>query len=558
MTAPLNALTLALAQLNPIVGDLAYNADLIRKTRTQAAAQGADLVIAGELFLSGYPPEDLVLKPAFIHDVRTTLEARARETADGGPAVILGAPWREGEYLYNGAFLLDQGTIQAKRFKHELPNYGVFDEKRVFTPGPLPGPIAFRGLRLGLMICEDMWFPDVTECLAETGAELLIVTNGSPFELAKGDQRLNPAVARVVESGLPLIYVNQIGGQDELIFDGASFALQADGALAAQLPAFEEDLAILNLSRTDQGWTILPGPKASLGSDEEQIYRAMILGLKDYVTKNRFPGVILGLSGGIDSAITAAVAVDALGADRVRGVMLPSRYTSQDSLEDAAEVARLLGIRLDNLDVEPVVHAFDQMLRPLYEGRPADLTEENIQSRVRGLALMALSNKLGPMLMTTGNKSEVSVGYATLYGDMCGGYSVLKDVYKMQVFALCRWRNQYRPQNALGPQGAVMPERVITKPPTAELRANQKDQDSLPPYDVLDEILDCLVEKELSIDEVIARGHAAETVRRVQHLLYSAEFKRRQAAPGVKITAKIFGRERRYPIVNRYRDQGRS
>ncbi len=518
---------------------------------------GADLVVLSELFLSGYPPEDLVLKPAFIDDARMILDDLATETADGGPGVILGAPWREGDHLHNGAFLLDQGRIQAKRFKYELPNYGVFDEKRVFAPGPMPGPITFRGVRLGLMICEDMWFPDVTECLAETGAEILIVPNGSPFEMDKVDQRLNPAVARVIESGLPLVYVNQIGGQDELIFDGASFALQADGALAAQLPAFEENLALIQLDHGEQGWRVTQGPMARVDTDLAQIYRAMVLGLQDYVGKNRFPGVILGLSGGIDSAITAAVAVDALGPDRVRAVMLPSRYTSQDSLDDAAEVARLLGIRLDSVDVEPAVQAFADMLTPLYDGRPPDLTEENIQSRVRGLALMALSNKLGPMLMTTGNKSEVSVGYATLYGDMCGGYSVLKDVYKMQVFALSRWRNENKPAHALGPDGPVMPDRVITKPPTAELRFDQKDEDSLPPYPVLDDILDCLIEREMSIEDVIAKGHPAEVVRRVQHLLYAAEFKRRQAAPGVKITPKIFGRERRYPIVNRYRDTGR-
>jgi NAD+ synthase len=554
MTETLDRLTLALAQLNPTVGDLTGNAARLRQARAQAAEAGADLLLGTELFLSGYPPEDLVLKPAFIADVRTLLEELAAETADGGPAMIIGAPWEEAGKLYNAAFLLDQGRIQAKRFKHELPNYGVFDEKRVFVPGPLPGPVIFRGIRLGVMICEDMWLPDVTECLAETGAEMLLVPNGSPFEARKVDQRMNPAVARVIESGLPLVYVNQVGGQDELVFDGASFALQSDGALAVQMKSFEEDVSIISLTRTDKGWRINSGPMEVPGSEDEQIYRAMMLGLKDYIGKNGFPGVIFGLSGGIDSAITAAVAVDALGADRVRAVMLPSRYTSQDSLDDAAEVARLLNIRLDQVDVEPAVLAFQSMLAPLYEGRPPGLTEENIQSRVRGLALMALSNKLGPMLMTTGNKSEVSVGYATLYGDMCGGFSVLKDVYKTDVFALSRWRNSHLPHGALGPDGPVMPERVITKPPTAELRDNQKDEDSLPPYDVLDDILDCLVEKDMAVAEIIARGHAPETVRRVQHLLYSAEFKRRQAAPGVKTTRKIFGRERRYPIINRYRD----
>jgi len=548
-------LDIALAQFNPVVGDIAGNLRRIRDSRAAAAKLGADLVVYGELAICGYPPEDLVLKPKLQQACVDAAMRLAAETGDGGPALLLGTPWLDAGRLYNAVLLLDQGKIGAVRLKHELPNYGVFDEKRVFVPGPLPGPVAFRGVRLGVMICEDMWFPEVTECLQETGAEILVVPNGSPYELDKPDERLNLAVARVTESGLPLIYLNLVGGQDELVFDGGSFVLNQDCSLAVQLPEYRETLVLTRWQRGAAGWHCEPGERVAPTTRLEGIWLAMMTGLRDYVGKNRFPGVVLGLSGGVDSALTAAVAADALGPDRVWCVMLPYRYTSTESLEDAAECARLLGIRLDTLPVGPAVDAFYGSLAETFNGRAPDTTEENIQSRVRGVTLMALSNKFGHMVLTTGNKSEISVGYATLYGDMCGGFNVLKDVYKTTVFELARWRNQHHPDGALGPAGRVMPERVITKPPSAELRPGQKDEDSLPPYAQLDQILECLIEHELGVDEITGKGHPRELVQRIENMLYIAEYKRRQAAPGVKITRKNFGRDRRYPITNGFRDR---
>ncbi len=555
-------LTIALAQVNPTVGDLDGNLALLRRVRAEAARAGAELVVFPELATVGYPPEDLVLKPALTEHARRVVAALAADTADGGPAVVVGTPWRDRDRLLNVAVLLAGGRPEAWRAKHALPNYGVFDEKRVFEAGPVPGPVPFRRrdgslVRLGLMVCEDMWVEDVAEGLGESGAELLLVVNGSPFERDKPDQRLQLAVARVTETGLPLLYVNQVGGQDELVFDGASFALDARRNLVAQARAFAPDLLLTRWRAAGEGW--VPAEKGRIERPPERleaVWRAMMLGLHDYVLKNRFPGVVLGLSGGIDSALSAAVAVDALGAERVRGLMLPSRYTSTQSLEDAAEVARRLGIRLDTIGIEPAVAAFEAMLAPLFAGLPPDTTEENIQSRIRGLLLMAVSNKLGPMVLTTGNKSEMSVGYATLYGDMCGGYSVLKDVYKTMVFELARFRNAGRPDGALGPEAAPIPERVITRPPSAELRADQKDEDSLPPYALLDRILEGLVEEDLSPRELVGRGLPAEDVRRVSNLLDLAEYKRRQAPPGVKVTRKAFGRDRRYPITNAFRRIG--
>ena len=547
------SLKIAFAQLNPIVGDVPGNLAKARKARADAAAQGADIILFSELFLVGYPPEDLVLKPALQADARAATEALAKETTSG-PAVLIGTPWLDNDKLYNAFAYLDGGAVKALRYKVDLPNYGVFDEKRVFTPGPLPGPIDIRGVRIGVPICEDIWKSDVVECIAETGGEFLLVPNGSPFEAAKEEVRLNIAVSRVVESGLALAYLNQIGGQDELVFDGASFVINPDRSLAMQMPAWEEALTLTNWRRDGARWICDPGPKVDIATGLEAVYRAMMLGLGDYVRKNRFPGVVLGLSGGIDSALTAAVAADALGPQNVRCVMMPSRYTSKDSLDDAAECAKLLGTNLDNVPIEEAVKAFGAMTGPLFTGRTPDTTEENIQSRIRGVTLMAISNKFGPMVVTTGNKSEMSVGYATLYGDMCGGYNVLKDIYKMQVFALSKWRNQHKPKGAKGPEGRVMPERVITKPPTAELRANQKDEDSLPPYPKLDDILECLVENEMPVEDIMKRGHDLATIKRVEHLLSIAEYKRRQAPPGVKITRKNFGRDRRYPITNAFRD----
>ena len=553
-------LAIAIAQINPTVGDLKANVARIRAARAQAASQGADIVVFPELCVAGYQPEDLVLKPAFLDACRTAVDELACDTADGGPAMIVGAPRVEGERPFNAALLLDGGRVAAQRYKQDLPNYGVFDDKRVFAAGKPQGPVVFRGVRLGVMICEDMWSPDVAETLAESGAEILIVPNGSPFEADKLDQRIQLAVARVVETNLPLIYVNQVGGQDEIVYDGGSFVIGADRTLRHQSASFREDVATLRFARGgDDGGLAMEGGEGRIAAPLEPlaaIYAALVLGLGDYVRKNRFPGVILGLSGGIDSALTAAIAVDALGADRVRAVMMPSPYTSRESLEDAAEVARLLGIRCDTISIEPAMRAFSAMLAPAFAGAAADITEENIQSRARGLTLMAISNKFGHMVVSTGNKSEMSVGYATLYGDMCGGYAVLKDVYKTAVFALCRLRNGARVDGWLGPAGPVMPERVITKPPTAELKPDQTDEASLGPYSQLDDILDCLVEKEMGIAAIVARGHDEAYVRRVWRMLDLAEYKRRQAAPGVKISRRAFGRDRRYPITNGFRAGG--
>ena len=546
-------LAIALAQLNASVGGLAANCDAILAAR--ARVPEADLLVTPELSVVGYPPEDLVLKPALVTAALARVEALAAVTADGGPALLVGAPLAENGRLHNAMFLLDGGKIAGITRKHDLPNYGTFDEKRVFAAGPLPGPLAFRGARLGVPICEDMWAPDVIECLMETGADLLIVPNGSPFEVGKDDRRLSLAVARVTESGLPLVYVNRVGGQDELVFDGASFVLNADRSLAVQMPDWEEGVVTTQWTRSllASSWTCEQGPRAQLDEDPADIYHAMLLALRDYVNRNGFSGVVLGLSGGIDSALSAAVAVDALGAERVWCVMMPSPYTSSDSLEDAAECARLLGCRLDTIGIAPAMAAMGAMLAPVFAGKAADTTEENIQSRLRGLTLMALSNKFGPMLLTTGNKSEMSVGYATIYGDMAGGYSVLKDVYKTTVFKLCEWRNYHHPRLSIGPKGPVMPQRVIDKPPSAELRDNQKDQDSLPPYDLLDRILLGLVENERSAADLVAQGIDAGVVARIERLLNIAEYKRRQAPPGVKIGARNFGRDRRYPITNTFR-----
>ncbi len=553
-------LSIALAQMNPTVGDLEGNADLIRRLRAEAAAEGADLLVGTELCISGYPPEDLVLKSAFVAACMASVEALAKETADGGPGLLVGTPWRDeadGARIYNAALLLDGGRVQSWRAKYDLPNYSVFDEKRIFAAGPLPGPVNFRGVRLGLPVCEDMWNAEVAECLAESGAEILIVINGSPYEMDKGDLRVQLAVQRVTETGLPLVYVNQVGGQDELVFDGGSFALNPDCGLAVQMPTFEQALAVTRWRRgADDRWTCEDGPREAPADGLEAVYRALVLGLRDYVGKNRFPGVVLGLSGGIDSALSAAVAVDALGAERVHCVMMPSPYTSQESLDDAAECAALLGTRLDEVGIEPAMRAFDAMLAPLFDGAAPDVTEENIQARARGLTLMAISNKLGHMVLSTGNKSEMSVGYATLYGDMCGGYNVLKDVYKTTVYGLARWRNQALPGGARGPAGRVIPERILTKAPSAELKPDQTDQDSLPPYDELDDILEGLIEHNRGAEEIVARGHDPATVARVWRMLETAEYKRRQAAPGVKITGRAFGRDRRDPITNTFKGPG--
>jgi NAD+ synthase len=560
--APSDRLAIAVAQLNPTVGDVAGNAAKALRARSEAAAQGADLVVFPELFLAGYPPEDLVLKPAFQAACRVAIEALARETADGGPALLVGTPWVDGGKLYNAVALVDGGAIAALRYKVNLPNYGVFDEKRVFASGPVPGPVNFRGVRLGIPVCEDIWteespaYENVVECLTETGAEMLIVPNGSPYWRNKSDVRLNIAVARVTEQNLPMVYVNQVGGQDELVFDGVSFGLNADRSLAFHLGAFVECVVTTQWVRAGGTWRCEGGPMVENAEADRGDYSACVLGLRDYVNKNGFPGVVLGLSGGIDSALCAAIAVDALGADRVRCLMLPYRFTAQESLHDAAACAKALGVRYEVLPIATAVEGIEAALKPAFAALPRDVTEENLQARTRGTLLMAVSNKFNLMVVTTGNKSEMSVGYATLYGDMNGGFNPVKDIYKTEVFRLARLRNEWKPHDAFGPAGLVIPENIIVRPPSAELREDQKDEDSLPPYAVLDAILERLVEREEPVSAIVGAGFDRETVARIERLLHIAEYKRRQAAPGVKVTLKSFGRDRRYPITNRFRDPG--
>ncbi|MDI6025996.1 NAD+ synthase [Corticibacterium sp. UT-5YL-CI-8] len=561
-------LRIAVAQLNPTVGDIAGNLAKARDARTDAARQGADLILFTELFLAGYPPEDLVLKPAFLKACEDAADSIAADTADGGPGVIIGVPLKRKSGIHNAVIVADGGKIIAERYKIDLPNYGEFDEKRVFQPGPdMPGPVNYRGVRLGIPICEDIWGElGVCETLSESGAEILLVPNGSPYYRGKVDIRHQVAIRQVIETGLPMLYANMLGGQDELVFDGASFAISANKTLAFQMSQFEETVALTTWKRRRaaegaqidelDGWDCTDGPMSRIPEKEEADYRACLLGLRDYVNKNGFKNVVLGLSGGIDSAICAALAVDALGEERLRAVMMPYRYTSKDSFKDAEDCAKALGCRYDIVPIFEPVDGFMKALEPLFEGTEQGITEENLQSRARGTILMAISNKFGSMVVTTGNKSEMSVGYATLYGDMNGGFNPIKDLYKMQVYALSRWRNANVPAGALGPSGIVIPTNIIDKAPSAELRENQTDQDSLPPYPVLDDILECLVEGEMGTEEIVARGHDEATVHRIEHLLYIAEYKRRQAAPGVKITRKNFGRDRRYPITNRFRDRG--
>ena len=549
-------LRIALAQLNQSVGDLAANAAAMLAAREKVS--DADLIVFPELQLIGYPPEDLIMKPALVQRAAVELQKLAEVTADSGPAMLVGSVFVRDGALHNGVALLEGGRIAATRFKYELPNYGTFDEKRYFMPGPLPEPVLFKGAMLGLPICEDIWHPDVCRHLAELGAEIFICVNGSPYEIDKDVLRIDGvAKRRAIDTGIPLAYLNRVGGQDEIVFDGASFVVGPEGALWVQMPDWEESIVTTVWTQTARGsgsrWRCEPGEVHDLAEHPEDIYCAMVMALRDYVNKNRFPGVVLGLSGGIDSAICAAIAVDALGADRVWCVMMPSEYTSQESLDDAEGCARMLGVKLDTVSIVPAVGAFGQMLAPAFTGKLPDLTEENIQSRIRGVTLMALSNKFGPMLVTTGNKSEMSVGYATIYGDMNGGYNPLKDAYKTTVFAVSTWRNAHRPKIGLGPDGPVMPERIITKPPSAELRPDQKDSDSLPPYDVLDAVLLGLVEQEKSVDQIVAEGFDRATVVRIERLLHLAEYKRRQAPPGVKLGARNYGRDRRYPITHGFR-----
>ncbi len=547
-----DTLSITLAQLNQSVGDIGGNAAQMLTVRAEAGK--VDLVAFPEMHLIGYPAEDLVLKPSLIQRAQAELERLAEATNDGGPGMLVGSVFVRDGALHNGVAMLDGGRITAVRFKHELPNYGTFDEKRLFTPGPLPEPVLFRGTMLGLPICEDIWHPDVCRHLAEFGAGMFVCINGSPYEIEKDVLRMEGvAKRRAADTGLPLAYLNRVGGQDELVFDGSSFVVNGDGRLALQMGDWAEQITRTNWTRTARGWHCDRGDMAELTDHPEDIYCAMVLSLRDYVNKNGFPGVVLGMSGGIDSAICAAIAVDALGPDRVWCVMLPSRYTSRASLDDAEACAKALGCRYSTIPISPAVAGFEDMLAAEFAGTAPDLTEENLQSRIRGVTLMALSNKFGPMLLTTGNKSEMSVGYATIYGDMAGGYNPLKDAYKMTVFAVSEWRNRRKPKIGLGPEGEVIPRNIIDKPPSAELRPDQKDEDSLPPYPVLDKILLSLVEHEESVEQLVADGFDRDTVVRIERLLHLAEYKRRQAPPGVKLGSRNFGRDRRYPITHRFR-----
>ncbi|MEL8056260.1 MAG: NAD+ synthase [Pseudomonadota bacterium] len=546
------SLKILVAQLNPVVGDIQGNLQLAREAHAEAKAKGTDLVVLSELFILGYPAEDLVLKPSAVENSMTAISALASETQDA-PAILIGSPWSEDSKLYNSAVLLRDGKIEARYDKRELPNYGVFDEKRIFDAGTEPHITHdFNGVKVGIAICEDIWFDRVPSALHRAGAEMLIAPNASPWRRTIQTER-HTTFSMWAKTGIPYLFVNQVGGQDELVFDGASYAVDHDGTEHQLLGDFVSGTTLVTYDG-DAHCFVAEEPPATLTVDLEAEYRAAVLALGDYVNKNRFPGVVLGMSGGIDSALTAAIAVDALGPERVWCVMLPSKYTSSDSLEDAMACTRALGAKYDTINIAPGVGALDEMLSVQFAGRDADTTEENIQSRLRAVTLMALSNKFGHMVVTTGNKSEMAVGYATLYGDMCGGYNTLKDFYKTEVFELARWRNTIVPKGALGPSGEVIPERIITKPPSAELREDQRDDDSLPPYEVLDDILRGLVDQEADVDELLTKGHDEATVRRIEHLLYIAEYKRRQAPPGVKVGGKNFGRDRRYPITNRFRD----
>lgn len=545
-------LRIASVQLNPTVGDLRGNIAKAQAAYDRAKKQGADILVLPELFIIGYPPEDLVLKPAAVEDCRVLAIEFAAQTRDG-PAVVFSTPWSEDGRLYSAALFMSGGEISDIRYKHHLPNYGVFDEARVFKRGPLPKPIIYKGVKIGLPICEDLWQEGVARNLAREGAEILISPNGSPWRRTALTERQESVGGRVYAAGLPLIYVNQVGGQDELVFDGSSFALQADGSAAQTMKSFVEDFDITVWDKQGKKWVCSDGARHPQLSGFEADWRAMCLGLGDYVNKNGFKQVILGLSGGVDSAAVAAICVDALGPERVWCVMMPFDYTSPESLTDAKDCAQALGCRYDIIPISAAVDGFTAMLEPHFKGLAPSTAEENLQSRTRAVTLMALSNKFGPMLVTTGNKSEMAVGYATLYGDMCGGYNPLKDVYKTEVFKLMEWRNAHNPDDLLGGDRPV-PQNIIDKPPSAELRPDQKDSDSLPEYPILDDILFGLIEQEIQVEDLIARGHKPEVVKRIQNLLYINEYKRRQAPPGVKIGNKNFGRDRRYPITNRYRD----
>ena len=546
---------ITLAQINPTVGDLKGNARLAKEAWRHAKAAGSDLVAFPEMFITGYNAQDLVMKPAFQRAAIAEIEGLAQACKEG-PALAIGGPWVESGALFNAYFILNDGRVVSVVEKHHLPNQSVFDEVRIFSSGEIAGPYSVGNTRIGSPICEDAWHPDVAETLQETGAEFLLVPNGSPYHRQKSEERQNVMVARVIETGLPLIYLNMVGGQDDQVFDGGSFVLNPGGALALQMPMFESALADVVLRKQGSGWSAAQGVLAPLPSSLEADYHAMVLGLRDYCAKSGFRRVLLGLSGGVDSALVAAIAADALGAENLRAVMLPSDYTSEGSLQDAKDLAENLKCRYDFLPISQGQAAIHDSLAPLFEGTQPDLMEENIQSRLRGLFLMALSNKFGEMLLTTGNKSEVAVGYATIYGDMAGGYNPIKDLYKTRVFEICQWRNVHHRAWMQGPPGAIIPQTILDKPPSAELRPDQKDSDSLPDYPVLDAILTLLVDEDQSIDACVAQGFSRQEALRVQNLLYASEYKRFQAAPGTRLSARGFWLDRRYPIVNAWREKG--
>lgn len=547
-------LRIALAQLNPKVGDLAGNLALARKALADAVAAKADILMLSELFLTGYFPDDLLFKPQFVADAMAAAQALVADTVGTDLVLILPTIWNDKTGLHNAVIVAEKGKIFALRFKRELPNTDVFYEKRYFQPGPLPLPVTIKGVSIGIPICEDIWHPWVCEHLVREGAEILLCPNGSPYWTDKQHIRKDLVRKHAIEHGVPLIYLNQIGGQDELVFDGASFAIAPGDKLVLQAKSFEADFLVSDWRCEGDVWTSDNGRVEDLTSVEEAPWRAAVLGLRDYVFKNGFSHVVLGLSGGIDSAVVAAMAVDAFGPEKVHCIMLPYRYTSEESLRDAKDCATRLGVRYDVVAIGDPVDGALKELQPIFADRPVDTAEENIQSRMRGVVLMAVSNKLGSMLLTTGNKSEMGVGYATIYGDMNGGYNPLKDMFKMDVYKLAAWRNAHVPGDSLGPSGEVIPQAIIDKAPSAELSPDQKDQDSLPPYPVLDDILLSIVEEEMSLGEIVARGHDPALVKRIERLLNIAEYKRRQSAPGPKLSPRAFGLGRKYPITNGYKD----
>ena len=545
---------ITLAQLNPTVGDLEGNYKLAFEAWEQALKMGSDLIAFTELFITGYNTQDLIKKPSFFKAAQDQILQLAKACRKG-PAIAIGGPAYIEDKLYNAYYILADGNIANVIMKHHLPNQNVFDEKRIFDEGEISGPYQIGPIRIGSPICEDAWHSDVSETLSETGAQVLLVPNGSPYYNGKNDVRLNKMVARVVETNLPLIYLNMVGAQDDQVFDGGTFALNRGGSLAIKLPLFEEALEHIVLEETDIGWNIIKGELAKVPCDKELDYHAMVMGLRDYCKKSGFEKVVLGLSGGIDSALVAVIASDAIGSANVRSIMLPSPYTSQTSLIDATDLVENLGCKSDTLPINDSLTAIDKTLSSTFEGRKIDLTEENIQSRLRGLLLMAVSNKFGEMLLTTGNKSEVSVGYSTIYGDMAGGFNPIKDLYKTKVFEISKWRNKNHRSWMKGPPGSIIPDNIITKAPTAELRPNQKDSDSLPDYPVLDAILTILVDEDGSTSDCLKAGYNKSDVSKVEKLLYGSEYKRFQSAPGTRLSQRAFWLDRRYPIVNKWRDK---